>query len=70
MNPVEALNTLISAVNIAHSKGGVYSMEETHYIYMAISFFDSLKNQTKPEAPLSTDVVDNDSSEQDSHQNY
>lgn len=63
MNSVsEALNTLISAVNVAHSKGGVYSMEETHYIYMAISFLDSLKNQTKPEA-VDTSVADNNNSD-------
>lgn len=61
MNSIEALNTLISAVNIAHSKGGVYSIEETHYIYMAISFLDSLKNQTKSEA-VDTNVADNNNS--------
>lgn len=44
---VEALNTLISAVNIAHNKGGVYSLEESHYIYMAISYLNSLQNQVK-----------------------
>lgn len=38
----EAINTLISAVNVAHTKGGVYTIEETHYIYMAISFLEKL----------------------------
>ena len=48
MNSVaEALNTLISAVNIAHNKGGVYSLEESHYIYLAISYLNSLQNQAK-----------------------
>jgi hypothetical protein len=56
----EALNTLISAVNVAHNKGGVYSMEETHHIYTAISYLNSLQNKTtdspqpeavQPEAP-------------------
>lgn len=46
MNSVsEALNTLISAVNVAHNKGGVYSLEESHYIYLAISYLNSLQNQ-------------------------
>lgn len=43
----EALNTLISAVNIAHNKGGVYSLEESHYIYLAISYLNPLQNQAK-----------------------
>jgi len=48
MNSVaEALNTLISAVNVAHNKGGVYSLEESHYIYLAISYLNSLQNQAK-----------------------
>jgi hypothetical protein len=52
MNSVaEALNTLISAVNLAHSKGGVYSLEESHYIYLAISYLNSLQNQSKAAAP-------------------
>lgn len=50
MNSVaEALNTLISAVNIAHNKGGVYSLEEAHHIYTAISYLNSLQQQ--PPAP-------------------
>jgi len=52
MNSVaEALNTLISAVNVAHNKGGVYSLEESHYIYLAISYLNSLQNQAAPAAP-------------------
>jgi len=58
MNSVsEALNTLISAVNVAHSKGGVYSLEESHYIYLAISYLNSLQNQpaaSAPEAPAAS----------------
>lgn len=47
MNSVaEALNTLVSAVNVAHNKGGVYSLEESHYIYLAISYLNSLSQQT------------------------
>jgi len=50
MNTIEeALNTLISAANVAHSKG-VYSMEETHYIYMAISYLNSLQPEQAPAA--------------------
>ena len=46
MNSVsEALNTIISAVNVAHNKGGVYSIEETHFIYLAISFLNSIQNK-------------------------
>jgi len=57
MNSVaEALNTLISAVNVAHSKGGVYSLEESHYIYVAISYLNSLQNQEAP-APAPTEEV-------------
>ena len=65
MNSVaEALNTLISAVNLAHSKGGVYSLEESHYIYLAISFLNNLQNQSKQTAPvssatLSSEVINN-----------
>ncbi|MEK6830207.1 MAG: hypothetical protein AABY15_08890 [Nanoarchaeota archaeon] len=58
MNSVaDALNTLISAVNLAHNKGGVYSLEESHYIYLAISYLNSLQNQAKAkaeEAPQNT----------------
>lgn len=57
MNSVaEALNTLISAVNVAHNKGGVYSLEESHYIYLAISYINSLQNQN-PKITKSTEVV-------------
>ena len=54
MNSVKhALNTLISAVNVAHNKGGVYSLEESHYIYTAISFLQSLQDApAAPEAPV------------------
>jgi hypothetical protein len=67
MNSVaEALNTLISAVNVAQNKGGVYSLEEAHYIYTAISYLNSLqqeKEQTEsaPSSPspmLKEAVVD------------
>lgn len=55
MNSVaEALNTLISAVNIAHNKGGVYNLEESHHIYLAISYLNSLQQQApaaQPAAP-------------------
>ena len=79
MNSVsEALNTLISAVNVAHNKGGVYSLEEAHYIHTAISYLNSLQNQPKSEAAptaqaaqAAPEVVENDySSEQDPHQDY
>jgi len=56
MNSVsEALNTLISAVNVAHNKGGVYSLEEAHYIHTAISYLNSLQQApTTPEAAVPT----------------
>ena len=56
MNSVsEALNTLISAVNVAHNKGGVYSLEEAHYIHLAISYLNSLQQPAQPaQAPQST----------------
>lgn len=55
MNSVaEALNTLISAVNLAHSKGGVYSLEESHYIYLAISYLNNLQNQSKQTIPTTS----------------
>jgi hypothetical protein len=51
MNSVkDALNTLISAVNVAHNKGGVYSLEESHYIYTAISYLQSLQDAPAPAA--------------------
>jgi len=66
MNSVsEALNTLISAVNIAHNKGGVYSLEEAHHIYTAISYLNSLQQQApapqqevapKAHAPANTQI--------------
>lgn len=57
MNSVaEALNTLISAVNVAHNKGGVYSLEESHYIYLAISYLNSLQNQAT-QAPAANTTV-------------
>lgn len=64
MNSVqEALNTLISAVNIAHNKGGVYSLEEAHYIHLAISYLNSIQHQAQqaqqaPSTELSTDDSD------------
>lgn len=57
MNSVaEALNTLISAVNVAHNKGGVYSLEESHYIYLAISYLNSLQNQANQAPTANTSV--------------
>lgn len=68
MNSVaEALNTVISAVNVAHNKGGVYSLEESHYIYLAISYLNSLQN--KPENQKAP-AIDSASSEIDDSQNY
>jgi len=46
----EAINTLISAVNVAHNKGGVYNLEESHYIYMAISYLNSIQQENPQEA--------------------
>ena len=43
----EALNTLISGVNVAQNKG-VFSLEEAHVIYTAISYLNSLQNQEAP----------------------
>ena len=46
MNSVsEALNTLIAAVNVAHEKGGVYSLKESHHIYTSIEFLESLSQE-------------------------
>jgi hypothetical protein len=56
MNSVaEALNTLISGVNVAQNKG-VYSLEEAHYIYTAISYLNSLQNQEASPAPAKAPV--------------
>jgi len=50
MNSVaEAVNTLISAANVAHEKGA-YSLEESHYIYLAISFLKKVSNQEEQPA--------------------
>ena len=66
MNSVaEALNTLISGVNVAHSKG-VYTLEESHYLYLAISYLNSLSQQEAPQqaapqsapAPVQESVVE------------
>ena len=57
MNSVaEALNTLISAVNLAHNKGGVYSLEESHYIYLAISYLNSLQSQAQKAQAAAAEV--------------
>lgn len=49
MNSIqEALSTLIAAVRVAHDKGGVYTLEESHHICSAIYYLDSLN---KPESP-------------------
>ena len=42
----DALNTLISAVTVAHNKGGVYSLEESYHIYSAMLY---LSNASKAE---------------------
>jgi hypothetical protein len=56
MNSVpEALNTLISAVNVAQNKGGVYSLEEAHYIYTAISYLNSLQKSSDTEQEVSVE---------------
>ena len=58
MNTVsEALNTLVTAVNIAYNKGGVYSMEETHHIYTAIAYLNSLSKETPAPAPTPEQVA-------------
>jgi len=57
MNSVsEALNTLISGVNVAQNKG-VYSLEEAHYIYTAISYLNSLQNQETTSATVPVEEV-------------
>lgn len=74
----EALNTLISAVNIAHNKGGVYSLEESHYIYLAISYLNSLQNQAKTqeqqalrqEAPVAPQAPYMEAESQDDYSEY
>lgn len=38
----EAVETLISAVKLAHEKGGIYSLEDCHLIYMAITHLESI----------------------------
>ncbi len=59
----EAINTLISAVNVAHTKGGVYTIEETYYIHMAMSFLERL-SQTPPVTPQETQNIDSGKSEE------
>lgn len=71
MNSVaEALNTLISAVNVAHNKGGVYSLEESHYIYMAISYLNSLSQQTTQPVTNQADVPHIQTSSQDFEEDF
>lgn len=51
MNSVaEAINTLVSAANVAHGKGA-YSLEEAHYIYLAIDYLNKLQGEQQPQAP-------------------
>ena len=80
MNSIsEALNTLVSAVNIAHNKGGVYSLEEAHYIHLAISYINSLQQKQSEQAPqapqasqapLMPQSAPTPMSNDDSHQDY
>jgi len=71
MNSVsEALNTLISAVNVAHNKGGVYSLEESHYIYLAISYLNSLQNQQPSSKSSSISTTDDSDDEVEIRKDY
>jgi len=66
MNSVaEAINTLISAVNVAHGKSA-YSLEESHYIYLAINYLNKLSQEgaaeqagetQKPQAPSNSQEI-------------
>jgi hypothetical protein len=57
MNSVaDALNTLISGVNVAQ-KNGVYTLEEAHIIYNAISYLNSLQNQEPATAQAPVEEV-------------
>lgn len=71
MNSVsEALNTLISAVNVAHNKGGVYSLEESHYIYLAISYLNSLQTQQPSSKSSSISTTDDSDDEVEIRKDY
>lgn len=37
---IGAINVLIQGVQAAYKKGGVYSMQDTTYLYKAIKIFD------------------------------
>lgn len=46
MTVTDSINTLIAAANIAQKKG-IYSLEESHYIYLAISNISSVNQQAQ-----------------------
>ena len=65
MNSVaDAINTLISAVNVGHSKGA-YSLEESHYIYLAIAYLNSLQ-QEQPKTEEAPEAVETPQQPQES----
>lgn len=53
MTVADALNTLISGVNVAY-KNGMYTMEEAYHIYTAISYLNSLSQQQEAPAEETT----------------
>lgn len=75
MNSIEdALNTLMSAVNIAQQKG-VYSLEESHYVYMAVSYIKSLAQQqnepsAEQSAPETSAPVETEEMQQEPNQHH
>ena len=53
MNSVaEAIQTLVNASQLAHSKG-VFNLEEAHYIYLAIDYLNKISQEAgaQQEAP-------------------
>ena len=48
LTPVQALDILIQAVNLAQQKGGVYTLKEAALLYEAVQVFAGQQQQAQP----------------------
>ena len=54
----EAISVLVQAVNIAQSKGGVYSFSDAAKINSALNFIEEVSEQQAPKAEVKTEEID------------
>lgn len=69
MNSIpEALNILISSVNVAYNKGA-FSMEEVYHIYPAISYIENLQKQALEQKQKQENLEQNNSDNSENNLN-